>query len=255
MAAETGITTEHGIGEGGAKAPPYIAYKTFRNFVDSLKKAMPSRIDRSVLHTMSGGAQSQMMHALRSMELVTQHGIPTDSLRTLVSAEGDERKGALLAALRVGYPFLFSGTIDLATATGKQLLEEFDKAPISGDTVRRSVAFFLAAAKDAGIPLSTYFDRIQARAGRGKRAAPNGAGAPNTEEHSKPKVIPYMTGEAEPDEQVIRKEVPSAAAQHSLLLWGLFQRLPEPGTVWAKAQREQWLQTLQNVFILEYKDE
>lgn len=146
-------------------APPYVAYKTFKNFIDSLKVAMPGRIDRSVLHTMSGGTQSHMMHALRALDLITEHGIPKDSFRELVSAEGEDRKRHIQGALRIGYPFLFSGSIDLATGSGKQLLEQFNVVSLSGDTIRKSITFFLSAAKDSGIKLSPYFEKIQSRSG------------------------------------------------------------------------------------------
>lgn len=240
-----------------SSAPPYIAYKTFRNFVDSLRITMPGRIDRSVMHTMSGGAQGQMMHALRTMDLVSQHGIPTEAFKKLVSAEADERKKALAVALHIGYPFLFSDSVNLATATGKQLLEQFAGVGLTGDTVRRSVSFFLAAAKDAGITLSPYFRKIQSRSNPAKRTGANGGLDTDDADASRqprPKTIRYMTGRAE-QRKPPERELPVIPAQESLLLWGLFQRLPKPGAVWPPAQREQWLQTLQNVFSLEYRDE
>ena len=158
------------------KTPPYVAYKTFISFVDSLKKAVPGRIDRSVMHTMSGGTQSHMMHALRTMDLVTESGITTESLKALVLSEGEERKKTLLQnCLFPGYPFLFTDPkIDIGTATGKQLLEQFENVGLRGDSIRRSVAFFLAGAKDAGIKLSPYFNKIQARSGAPKPRANNG---------------------------------------------------------------------------------
>lgn len=86
---------------------------------------MPGRIDRSVLHTMSGGVRGHPMHSLRTMGLVSPHEIPTESLKRLASAAEPDRQKALIATLKVGYPFLFDGSIDLATASGKQLLNEF----------------------------------------------------------------------------------------------------------------------------------
>ncbi|HTS77512.1 MAG TPA: hypothetical protein VMG40_14970, partial [Bryobacteraceae bacterium] len=43
-------------------------------------------------------------------------------------------------------------------------------------------------------------------------------------------------------------------AQESLLLWGLFQRLPKPGTPWQRAERDRWMETLSNVLTLEYPE-
>ncbi len=164
-------TTEH----KKPHSPPYVAFKTFGNFVNSLKITLPGRIDRSVMHTMSGGAQSHIMASLRSMDLISGHGIPTEVFRELVNSEGEARKKALLSAIKIGFPFLFDGSIDLSSATGKQLLERFDSAPLTGNTLRRSVAFFLAAAKDAGLNLSPYFSKIQSRSGTPvKRQPANG---------------------------------------------------------------------------------
>jgi len=45
-----------------------------------------------------------------------------------------------------------------------------------------------------------------------------------------------------------------ADAQDSLLLWGLFKRLPKPQTPWPAEERKRWVDTLQNVLSLEYPD-
>lgn len=166
-----------------AKSPPYIAYKTFIGFVDSLRKAIPGRIDRSVMHTMSGGTQSHMTHALRTMDLVTDSGIPTESFKALIMSQGEDRKKAIQECLRVGYPFLFApSSIDLETATGKQMLEAFDNCGLRGDSIRRSIAFFLAAAKEAGLKTSPYFIKIQSRSGGNLNKARNGEAAPDVTE-------------------------------------------------------------------------
>jgi len=34
----------------------------------------------------------------------------------------------------------------------------------------------------------------------------------------------------------------------------LLQRLPKPGNVWARDERERWVQTLNNVLLLEYPE-
>lgn len=168
-------------------APPYVAYKTFRNFTESLRAAMPSRIDRSVMHKLSGAAQSHILSALRSMNFVSNQGLTTEAFREFVNSEGEERQAALTAAIKVGFPFLFDGSIELSTATGKQLLEKFGSTPFHGNTLRRSVAFFLAAAKDARLTVSPYFDKIQSRSAASPRRSSSNNGL----------TLPYLTGEAE----------------------------------------------------------
>src|ERR1035441_3642784 len=122
------------------RTPPYVAYKTFIGFVDSLRKAIPGRIDRSVMHTMSGGTQSHVNHALRTMELINDSGVPTDAFKELIQTQGEERKKALIVCLKTGYPFLFPpNKIDLGTASGKQLLDQFGNVGLRGDSIRRSI--------------------------------------------------------------------------------------------------------------------
>ena len=42
--------------------PPYLAFRTFRHFLDGLRASgIPGRIDRSVMSSLSGGAQSALI--------------------------------------------------------------------------------------------------------------------------------------------------------------------------------------------------
>jgi len=150
--------------------PPYLAYRTFSTFTNGLRVAIPGRIDRSLMGTMSGTAQGQLIAALRYLDLVTAHGSPTEKLTRFVNSEGPERQKILKDILTSAYTFLFQGGFDLQRATARQLEEEFSKVGASGETVRKCIAFFTAAAKDADLPLSPYV--------RGKRGA-RGAGGRN----------------------------------------------------------------------------
>jgi len=137
--------------------PPYLSYKTFSSFIQGLKVGIPTRIDRSVLNTMSGAVQGHLMSALRYLSLVSPHSVTTDKLSTLVNSDGAERERVLSAILKESYPFLFNDpSFDLQRATTGQLEEAFRKAGASGETIRKCVAFFLAAAKAAGIPVSPH---------------------------------------------------------------------------------------------------
>jgi hypothetical protein len=159
--------------ESKPSAPPVVSYKTFRTFLDGLRVTMPDQIDRSIMHSYSGGVQSQLVHAVKSLHLVNQQNAPTETLRDLVNAEAADRQTHLAAVLRSSYPFLFDGKFSLKSATGRQLIDAFTSTGITGDTVRKAIAFFLAAAKDAGIPLSPYFKKLKLRSlqNGGRRAA------------------------------------------------------------------------------------
>ena len=53
--------------------PPYVAYKTFRNFLEFLKDNFPSRIDRSVWGPRySGTSGQQLMTALKVLNLIDE---------------------------------------------------------------------------------------------------------------------------------------------------------------------------------------
>ncbi|MCH7922481.1 MAG: DUF5343 domain-containing protein [Nitrospinae bacterium] len=136
--------------------PPYLPYKTFKNFIEGLRVAMPGRIDRSLMGTMSGAMQSQVLKALEYLDLVSPHGLPSERLNRLVNSEGPDRQKVLREILLKGYPFLFEEGFNLQTATARQLEEQFSESGVSGDTIRKSIAFFLAAAKDADLTLSPF---------------------------------------------------------------------------------------------------
>ena len=67
--------------------PPYVPYRSFRNFIDTLKQGIPARIDRSVMGTMSGALQSQLTTTLKYLDLIAPTGQPKEALAKLVNSE------------------------------------------------------------------------------------------------------------------------------------------------------------------------
>ena len=231
-----------------APTPPYVPYKTLRNFLDKFQHGVPGRIDRGLMGTMSGALQSQVTTALKYLRLISEAGIPSDSMKRLVLAEGEERKKILKSVITEAYPFIFREGFNLASATASQLREEFEeKTTASGETVRRCMAFLKDAAQEAGIAVSPYITQKAAR-GAGQRAKRVGTSPRSGRE------LPPNSETPEPQHQQHSKRHP-IEAQDSLLLWGLFQRLPKPGSVWPRAERDRWTETLNNVLGLEYKDQ
>jgi hypothetical protein len=165
--------------------PPYAPYRSFRNYLDSLKQGIPSQIDRSVMRNMSGALQSQLSAALRYLGLVNAIGQPTDRLSRIVHSEGVERGNALRDVARAAYPFFFQG-FDLKTATPKMLSDKFSDMNASGGTVGKCMAFFIGLAKDAEIPLAPHLLVMRGnRSGKPRRvkqehAAPTTNGAEPT---------------------------------------------------------------------------
>ena len=218
--------------------PPYIAYKTFRNFLDRFKQGVPGRIDRSVMSNMSGGAQSQLTVALKFLGLINEHNHPEEIMGKLVRAEGLERQKIWREILESGYPFVFRPPFNLQTATAKLLREQFEKTAATGATLNRCIAFFVAATKDAGITQSPFLKEAR---------KPRGSSAPKVKKATDPLTPPPPPAGHQHDDTKIE-------AQKSLLLWGLFTRLPKPGSVWVKVERDRWTETLNNVLALEYKE-
>ena len=118
--------------------PPYLSYKTFKNFLDSFasRDTVPSHIDRSVLpSTMSGGNQVGVMSALKFFGLISETGEPQENFYSYVEAQGDEKKRVLGNILQVGYGFLLTG-LEIERATTSKVIEKFKEAGMSGVTIR-----------------------------------------------------------------------------------------------------------------------
>lgn len=151
---------------------PYVAYKTFRNFLDGLGETMPTRVDRSLMSTMSGATQGQLISALRYLDLSTKNDLPTDRLRDLHKAKGPEHKALFRKMIVDGYPFLCGGGFDLKATTIQHLEEQFrNETGASGATIDRCINFFKAAAKDAGIELSPHLAKSRPRRSRSTNGA------------------------------------------------------------------------------------
>ena len=148
--------------------PPYVAYRTFRNFLVQIEKqGVPGRIDRSVLAHKSGSVQSQLLLALRFLGLIHESGKPTDDLKELLMGIQRQRMAHFKSLLERSYPFVFGSGFDVETATSDQTEELFGRTGASGETLRRCISFFVAAAKESGIRVSAYI-----KPHRGKKARP-----------------------------------------------------------------------------------
>lgn len=165
--------------KGGGRIPPYVSYKTFKTFIDDMATHnVPTRIDKSVLRRFNGSARAQLQTGLRFLDLVDAKDQPTDALRTLVAAHNSDLWPATLAAV-LQDPYAVVMALDLAHVTDGQLREAFKTFPGTEEVLSKSRAFFLRAAKDAGIKLSPRIEQKAPRCTSPRRKAPNqnGAGA------------------------------------------------------------------------------
>ncbi len=142
--------------KGRKSLPPYVSYRTFRNFVDGLQLGMPAQIDRSYWgERFSGSNGTQLMTALRFLGLIDSNGAPMTRLIQLVSAKGSQRSDILKQISYSAYDFLVDRSFDPQIATYAQLEKTFNDAyEVTGDVARKCIKFFIELESDAGVPLS-----------------------------------------------------------------------------------------------------
>lgn len=156
---------------------PYISFKTFISFVESIHGKVPIQIDASILRHLSGTARSQLLSALKFLGLVNTDGIVEDSLKRLADAyNGPEWKTALSAVIMGAYgPVL--AELDLKGATPGLLRDRFrTNGGVDGGTVDSALRFFVSALQQAGIEFSPHLI-VRQRAPRGSGVARKRTGA------------------------------------------------------------------------------
>lgn len=167
--------------KGRKSLPPYVSYRTFRNFVDGLQLGIPARIDRSYWgDRYSGSTGTQLMTALRFLGLIDGNGIPTTRLRQLASAKGAQRSDILKQIAYTSFDFLSERSLDPQVATYAQLEEAFyNTYQVTSDVARKCIKFFVSLESDAGVSLSPFIMKksktIRADSVRGKTTKKTGA--------------------------------------------------------------------------------
>jgi hypothetical protein len=157
---ETNETTDNGF------TAPYVSWGSFKNLLERMEgDGLPTRIDRSYLSNMAGSTQSHLLKALRELDLIDDNGHPAEALKLLVanSESRPERIGQLVQQF-------YAEAINLGNNATQSMLEEVftDSYNVSGSTRRKSIAFFLGAAKFGEVEVSKHFKTP-------KRASSNGA--------------------------------------------------------------------------------
>ncbi len=163
--------------------PPYVAYRTFRTFLESLAISVPDRIDRSVFDSkFSGTATSQINSALRSLKLIDAEGRPSEALRLLAGTQGDQHQKVLEQVLKSYYTPVFR--LDLERATKAQFREAMREFGCTESMLIKCETFFIHAAQHAGIALSPYLRsnrKSGARSRSSSRASRNATRQQNTD--------------------------------------------------------------------------
>lgn len=100
------------------------------------------------------------MAALRFLRLIDANGKPTEKLKPLVSAKGEQRAQLLREIVTEAFDFVLRSSLDLESATYAQLEEVFHNTfQLTDDVSRKCVKFFIAMASDAGMVLSPFITK------------------------------------------------------------------------------------------------
>lgn len=151
--------------------PPYMAFQTFWNFIADLSAhPLPPQIDRSMMSAKSGTDQANLINALRAFRLVDDEQKVLPGLTALTEADAESRPALLAEIVRRDYAAALLVADSNGTASQLEWCFRDSYAVTGADTLRKSITFFLHAARTAGVPLSPHFK--QTRAGSGAPGQP-----------------------------------------------------------------------------------
>jgi len=145
----------------GRQIPPYVSYECFTSLISPRLVSLPNRIDLNYILTgindeVSVSTATQLMHAMRFLNLIDENNRPNSRLKLLVSGTTQEHRAILLRHVAYEtYAFIFKSRLDIQNATYADLETVFqNNYPVSSDTCRKCIKFFVDFCNDAGIPLS-----------------------------------------------------------------------------------------------------
>lgn len=228
-------------------APPYTSFRTFLNLLQRMEEegGVPSHVDRSYLHKLSGGVQNQLLVALRWLDLIGAGGEVQPELREL-ALQGDERPKLVGEMIRRRYPEV----VELGERNGTQakLIELFREMGATGATLRKSITFYLKAAEFSGIKSSPFFKAPSdpaAETVRKRRTA--GVAEPVAEEVDHEK-------KGEPKVPEDERRQPPPPNWHPAIV-GLLNELPSQGARLSRARLDEFLAALGAVLTFVYRVE
>lgn len=192
---------------------------------------------RSYLVNLPGSTQAQLIAAMKWLGMVDGSMKPTELLEGLVESDDPDRKETIKALLHEKYA---TATALPPLATQQQLENVFREMGVSGSTMRKAVAFFLAAAKFADLAVSPHF--------KTPRMASTA-----TPKQRKPAGTTSATGPAAGATGPTGPEIQFARGALHPLIQGLIQELPPPNATFPKSKQEDWLELARVTFRLIYK--
>jgi hypothetical protein len=109
----------------------------------------------------SGSTGTQLMSAMRFLNLIDENGRPMPRLKLLVTATTGEHRSVLMRQVAdEAYAFALKGTVDTQNASYAELEDVFlNTYKMKSDVCRKCIKFFTEFSKDAGIPLSPHITK------------------------------------------------------------------------------------------------
>ena len=238
------------------RLPPYVSYLTWTKLLNGLVNFLPDVVDSSVYSQLrfSGSDTKKLRTTLRYLNLIDETGVPSERLHDLVRAyrgEGESEATVLLKIMREAYPFLSDGSLNLRTATWKQLTDRFDAIGATANLQRQCVSFFLHMATEAGLEVSPHLSS------RSK----TGLGRPSIVRKTRRKQR-QKTQQLGPGEET--GEIPSVRRSRSEAIWtldidptvaGVLRLLPREGERWDRDRKRRFKIALESVLDAVYPDE
>ncbi|MDA0676816.1 MAG: hypothetical protein O2788_02285 [Chloroflexi bacterium] len=236
--------------------PPYVPYRTFQTFLEYMQDGIPARIDRSVWGSrFSGSSGTQLVTALKSLQLVDANGHPEPVLEQLVFAEGERRRALLRGLLEDYYKPVFR--LDLARATRNQFHEAFRSFGAREGVLTKCEAFFIQAALAAGIQLSQYILAGRHQGRRRSGGAKGGArgGARNSVAAASPALQPTAAQMVSPEAAPAMPAVAAVAADASPQLVAklnvaelILSKYPDFDPSWTPEVQAKWLEGMTKLY-------
>ena len=161
--------------ESAPQTAPYVPFRTFLTALETIERACPNQLDRSVWPSYSGAIRGQLLATFRFLGLMDETQSPSPELRELL-ARREERPALLRRLIEKRYAPLVA--LDLPRTSPHQLEEAMRRYGLSGATHKKAVSFFLRAAQYTGMPLSVLLRSKTHSAAPRRRKAPTAPEAP-----------------------------------------------------------------------------
>lgn len=158
--------------------PPYVTGNTFFGFLEGLaENGLPTQIDKSLMPSMSGGTQSQMLATLRYLGFIEDNGAVQSSLKELLDckAAGDSEQYQSLfkVAVDAAYASVVNG-VEISKATPKLIADRFREAGAKGSINAKAIRLFLRMLKEAGEEIPERLTKVpKAQSSPGRRKTNN----------------------------------------------------------------------------------